>query len=84
VKLIPGTVLDWSGPYDMDTLILMQNVEHSDCIYFLSHSNFAELQLRREFARATEDALQWLYEQKRNLFPFMEQSFELLSKLARK
>jgi hypothetical protein len=38
--LILGTVREWRGPFDLDHLLLLQNIEHHNCIYFLDTATF--------------------------------------------
>lgn len=38
-----GTVKNWTGSINVDTLILTQSIEHHTCLYFLPHETFQRL-----------------------------------------
>jgi hypothetical protein len=80
-RFIPGAVREWAGPIDTDSLLFKQNIEHHNCIYFLEAATFQELQFRMQCAFDLQDVLEWIYEQRSELFPYMAQSFKTCAAL---
>jgi hypothetical protein len=82
--LIPGPVQKWHGPFDVDLLLLFHNIDHKNCIYFLSQEIYQEIDLWVRFTDDVGEALEWLYEHHPEAFPFMGFAFDFLKKLKRK
>jgi len=81
--LIPGQVQKWDGPFDVDLLLLFHNIDHKNCIYFLSQEIYQEIDLWVRFTDDVGEALEWLYEHHPEKFPFMDMAFHFVKDLKR-
>lgn len=83
-SVAPETVNEWKGPFDVDTTLCLQNISHPRCIYFLASDFVDNLETRKRFASKCEESLIWLFEKRRESFPFMSESIDLLTVLRAK